>query len=839
MPTTLISPVGFWCFAWLLLLQAVGHASEFPLKLKVDPGEIPQERVIRAMGPATNPAGETIGYDAISLKRNGEPWMPVMGEFHFSRYAPDQWLRELQKLKAGGIDIVATYLFWNHHEEREGEWNWGASRDIRSFVEAAAQAELKVFLRIGPWCHGEARYGGIPDWVVHGDMTIRSNDANYLAKVENWYQAIGEQVEGLMWAQGGPVVAVQLDNEYAGSSAHLLELKRLAIAAGLHVPLYTRTGWPKLQDLMPEDEMLPLFGVYAEGFWNHSLEPMPGKYREGFHFSKVRTSSDIGSDQLGDLISEDESEARRYPYLTCEVGGGMMNSYHRRVWIEPEDVVSTALVKFGSGGNLMGYYMYHGGWNPVGTYSTLQESLVTQYPNDMPVKNYDFQAPIGASGRLREHAHGLRQLHLFLRDYEHWVAPLQTFLPEVRPKGMADTATHRWSVRSDGEGGLLFFNNYERLCRMPERRVQYAITGLNEGALKMPMSPVVLEDGDFGFWPFRMEIAPGFEIEWITAQPLCRVRDDNGDWVVCFRQSGKVSPELAFKADSGLTVEAQRGTVVREIENGLHYIDELGTGMEPAVTLLAADGTRRCHLVFLEESQANQLWKGRMGNRDRLVLANSELVFRDGMLELHPIREGRVEFYLLPDLGAPPRLDGSKISSRTDGLWAGYVIPEKRVFYRQESVALQALREEGELRSIPLGPYKSRVAMAPVDADFEQAKKWRLPLPKLEALEEDVELMLQLDYVADVLRLKADGALWMDDFYNGRGFEAPVRELANTNGQSLETLDALELLLLPLQPDAPIYLHPSVRASLPTGESVVQLRTAHWILRSPIRLHVE
>ena len=835
----LVSPFSLSFLTCLALLQAVGHASDFPLELKVKAGEISQERVIRAMGPATNPAGETIGYDAISLTRNGEPWMPVMGEFHFSRYAPDQWLRELHKLKAGGIDIVATYLFWNHHEEREGEWNWGGSRNIRSFVEAAAQAELKVFLRIGPWCHGEARYGGIPDWVMHGDLTVRSNDASYLTKVEAWYEAIGEQVEGLMWAQGGPVVAVQLDNEYAGSSAHLLELKRLAMAAGLRVPLYTRTGWPKLQDSMPEGEMLPLFGVYAEGFWNHSLEPMPGKYREGFHFSTVRTSSDIGSDQLGEFISEDESEARRYPYLTCEVGGGMMNSYHRRVWIEPEDVLSTALVKFGSGGNLMGYYMYHGGWNPVGAYSTLQESLVTHYPNDMPVKNYDFQAPIGASGRLREHAHGLRQLHLFLRDYEQWIAPLQTFLPDVRPEGMDDTTTHRWSVRSDGEGGLLFFNNYERLTRMPERRVQYTVAGLKGGALKMPLSPVVLEDGDFGFWPFRMEIAPGFEIEWITAQPLCRVRDDKGDWVVCFRQSGKVPAELAFRTDSGLTVDAQRGTPGMEVGQGLQYMGELETGKDAAVTLLSADGTRRCHLVILDETQANQLWKGRVGNRDRLVLSKSELVFRNGTFELHPIREGGVEFDLLPGLGSPLSLHGTRIGSRTDGLWTGYWVPEKSVSFRQEPIAMQAVREAGELRSISLGPYQSKVAMAPVDADFEQAAKWRLPLPELEAVEEDVEVMLQLDYMADVLRLKADGALWMDDFFNGRCFEAPVRELASTHGQSLETLEALELLLLPLQPDAPIYLHPSVRASLPRNESVVQLRTAQWILRSPIRLHVE
>ena len=83
------------------------------------------------LGSHTRPDGATLTLDSRSLRLNGEPWVPVMGEFHFTRYPAGEWERELRKMKAGGIDIVATYVFWIHHEETEGEWNWSGRHDLR------------------------------------------------------------------------------------------------------------------------------------------------------------------------------------------------------------------------------------------------------------------------------------------------------------------------------------------------------------------------------------------------------------------------------------------------------------------------------------------------------------------------------------------------------------------------------------------------------------------------------------------------------------------------------------------------------------------------------------
>src|SRR5262249_46425900 len=156
-----------------------------------------------------------------------------------------------------------------------------------------------TIVRCGPWCHGEVRNGGLPDWILKKGWKTRSNDSNYLAKVEILYREIAGQLHGLLWKEGGPVIGIQLDNEYSGPAEHLLALKKIARDAGLDVPLYTRTGWPDLRTPMPFGEIMPLFGVYAEGFWDRDLTPMPSRYWAGFHFATLRTDVNIANELLG------------------------------------------------------------------------------------------------------------------------------------------------------------------------------------------------------------------------------------------------------------------------------------------------------------------------------------------------------------------------------------------------------------------------------------------------------------------------------------------------------------------------------------------------------------
>src|SRR5215475_14274179 len=99
------------------------------------------------LGTTRNPSGHEISINSRSLLLDGQPWFPVMGEFHYSRVPQNEWRDELLKMKAGGVDIVATYVFWIHHEEIEGQWDWTGRRDLNKFLETCNDVGLKVVVR--------------------------------------------------------------------------------------------------------------------------------------------------------------------------------------------------------------------------------------------------------------------------------------------------------------------------------------------------------------------------------------------------------------------------------------------------------------------------------------------------------------------------------------------------------------------------------------------------------------------------------------------------------------------------------------------------------------------
>ena len=127
----------------------------------------------------TAPDGGSIEVNSFYMLRNGKPMLPVTGEFHYSRYPAEQWEQAILKMKAGGLTIIPTYVFWNIHEEKEGVFDWNGNRDLRRFVELCKKHDMDVIVRIGPFCHGEIRNGGLPDWLFARPVEVRSNDVNF------------------------------------------------------------------------------------------------------------------------------------------------------------------------------------------------------------------------------------------------------------------------------------------------------------------------------------------------------------------------------------------------------------------------------------------------------------------------------------------------------------------------------------------------------------------------------------------------------------------------------------------------------------------------------------
>ena len=364
-------------------------------------------------GANVAPNGDRIDVTSKCLRLNGRPLIPLMGEMHYSRVPRGEWAKSLATMKEGGISIVSTYVFWNHHERKEGEWDFSGNRDLSAFLGEVKKAGLWSVVRIGPWAHGECREGGFPDWLVDkaydwagGDakkarQLLRSRDARFLAETKKLFERVSREVAPHFWKNGGAVIGVQLENESRGPWPYYQALKKLAVDAGYDVPMYTRTGWPRLNG--PETtfgEMIPLYGDYAEGFWDRELKSMPGSYKDAFLMRPARTSAVIATEQLGAQKSEDAKGAEKYPYFTCELGGGMASSYHRRLLMEPMDAFALAVVKLGSGSNLPGFYMYHGGTNPTDFGVNMAESQRDRFTNwnDLPVVSYEFMAPVSEFG---------------------------------------------------------------------------------------------------------------------------------------------------------------------------------------------------------------------------------------------------------------------------------------------------------------------------------------------------------------------------------------------------------------------------------------------------------
>src|SRR5205814_5500981 len=141
-----------------------------------------------------------------------------------------------------------------------------------------------------------------------------------------------------------------------------------------------------------------------------------------------------------------------------------------RVVVRPDDIAAMFPVMLGSGVNLYGTYMFQGGENPDGKSSTLQESQATGYPNDVPVKSYDFQAPLGEFGEERASLRKMKIFQYFLNDFGEYLARMTVHAPDHLPADTADFRVPRAAVRSRGDSGFIFVNNYVRNYSMPMRR---------------------------------------------------------------------------------------------------------------------------------------------------------------------------------------------------------------------------------------------------------------------------------------------------------------------------------------------------------------------------------
>lgn len=182
---------------------------------------------------------------------DGKPFQIISGGIHYFRVLPEYWEDRLRKLKALGCNTVETYVPWNMHEPKKGEIDfvgerWHGMLDLKRFVETAQKIGLWVILRPSPYICAEWDFGGFPAWLLsEGEMELRTSDERYLRHVRDYYQVLMPYLAPMQVTQGGPVLMMQVENEYGtfGNDRKYLELLRdMMREGGIDVPLFASDG---------------------------------------------------------------------------------------------------------------------------------------------------------------------------------------------------------------------------------------------------------------------------------------------------------------------------------------------------------------------------------------------------------------------------------------------------------------------------------------------------------------------------------------------------------------------------------------------------------------------
>ncbi|XP_063984048.1 beta-galactosidase [Diachasmimorpha longicaudata] len=165
--------------------------------------------------------GFEVDYENNQFLLDGKPFRYVSGSFHYFRTPKVYWRDRLRKMRAAGLNAVSTYVEWSLHQPRPNVWRWSGEADIVEFLTIAQQEDLLVLLRPGPYICAERDLGGLPPWLMTlvPDIKMRTNDARYMEYVEAYFQQLLSRVQPLLRGNGGPIIMVQIENEYGSFPA--------------------------------------------------------------------------------------------------------------------------------------------------------------------------------------------------------------------------------------------------------------------------------------------------------------------------------------------------------------------------------------------------------------------------------------------------------------------------------------------------------------------------------------------------------------------------------------------------------------------------------------------
>lgn len=278
-----------------------------------------------ALGAApTVQADESLHIQGSQFMRDGHRHQIISGSMHFQRIPRAYWRSRLRMARAMGLNTIETYVFWNAVEPTPGHFDFGGNNDVAAFVRMAQAEGLDVILRPGPYVCAEWEAGGLPAWLfADPSMRVRTRDPAFLAAADAYLQRLGREVAPLMASRGGPIVAVQVENEYGSygnDRGYMDDIRQSLVRAGLGANLlFTSDG----ADMLDNDALPGVLAVanFAPGEAKAALaklaayrpgQPlMAGEYWAGWFDAwggkHAHTDARQQADELGWMLKQGDS----------------------------------------------------------------------------------------------------------------------------------------------------------------------------------------------------------------------------------------------------------------------------------------------------------------------------------------------------------------------------------------------------------------------------------------------------------------------------------------------------------------------------------------------------
>ena len=319
--------------------------------------------------PPTQPPASLVVRDGQFLL-NGKPFQIISGEMHYARIPRAYWRNRFRMAKAMGLNTVTTYVFWNVHEPDAGVYDFSGNLDVAEFVREAQEEGLYVILRPGPYACAEWEFGGFPAWLLKDHSTVvRSRDPKFLEPALRWLHRLGQEVAPLQIGNGGPIILVQVENEYGSfgdDHAYMRDIERILLDSGFtKSQLYTADG----ADEVPAG----------------SLPGLP----VGINFG----GADVGAAQKE--FAKLKEFRPNGPFFNSEFWDGWFDHWGGKHGVTNADNEAANLDWMLRKGYSVSLYMFHGGTS-FGFMNGANSDGKNYEPD---VTSYDYDAPLNESGR--------------------------------------------------------------------------------------------------------------------------------------------------------------------------------------------------------------------------------------------------------------------------------------------------------------------------------------------------------------------------------------------------------------------------------------------------------